>query len=87
CNNGVVDIYFEIFGFLTPPKCIQFGSAGVVENTPSDLGANVSGAVGSVFPIVLLSIGIFLAFYIIQQLMFMFAGVQPKKRRVKRRKQ
>lgn len=55
---------------------LRFVSIGTRDTTGTTLSANVTDSVGSVFPIVLLSISVFLAFYIIQRLAFMFGGVE-----------
>lgn len=68
------------FDFLTEATGIRYISRNTASNAPIQLGANVISGVGSVFPLVLLSIAVFLTFYIIQRIMFMFPQPQPEKK-------
>ena len=77
-QSQTVTLVFDVgFSFISP---------STAQSTASVLGSNLSGAVGSVFPIVLLSISVFLAFYIIQQIMFMFPNTKVPVRTNRRRK-
>ena len=75
-NNGTFSGTPTWFNFLSQATGIRFTSRNTQSGTPAQLSANVTDSVGSVFPIVLLSIGVFLTFYIIQKVMFMFPAVE-----------
>lgn len=66
---------------------VAFLGFGSSENTVSGLGANVSDTTTSIFPVFLLSISVFLAFYIIQQLIFFFSGTQKLKNKKTKEKE
>lgn len=75
-NVGTLVSNATWFDFLSQATGIRFMSRNTAIDSPGQLGASVIAGVGSVFPIVLLSIGVFLAFYIIQRIMFMFPNVE-----------
>ena len=83
-DNYPTDIVFTIVEL--PSGGLQFFSPSLMENTPSELGASVSASTFSLFPVMLLSIGVFVAFYVIQQLMFIWGIPVTKTSRRGRRK-
>lgn len=90
CSGGycgsVLDMYFVINGEFTAPFVkvgtgIYFFGEKIdtqADLTASNLTANVTDSVGSVFPITLLAISIFLAFYVVQKIIMFFGFAYSK---------
>lgn len=84
-----VDIRFYLGtdSFPIPPIIgLVFVSTSVVNDTPSTLGANVQSSTSSLFPVMLISIGVFFAFYILQKIMFLFPIKQEINTKKRKRK-
>jgi len=83
-DNFPAEIIFTIVEL--PSGGLQFFSPSLLATTPAELGASVSASTFSLFPVMLLSIGVFVAFYVIQQLMFLWGIPVTKTSRRGRRK-
>ena len=85
--SGYTDAsWTEGFGGLFAVAGLRFFTDESLESTPTQLGASVSASTFSLFPVMLLSIGVFVAFYVIQQLMFIWGIPVTKTSRRGRRK-
>ncbi len=73
-DSGVVSgaLFTLLAPIVAPVTGFRFMSAETGDNSSETLTSNVSSAVGSIFPIALLWLGIVLAFYIITRVIKMF---------------
>lgn len=74
------------FTFGSPPQAVRFLGTNASFNTITDLSANVISSIDSVWVVVLLSVSIFLTFYIVQKLMFLFSGTEKAIVKTRRRR-
>ena len=78
-NDGVFD--GDPYWFTYVVQGFRLLSVGSVATTTGVLASAIQSNIGSVWVVVLLSISLFLAFYVIQQTVMFFGDVDRKKRR------